>query len=139
MEQAVEEFTVLKEEMAEVFIYGENTMPVSNINQLEGHVGGTFHGILIPAGRTETAVTAERNEFKFSTFRTAVHGATIRRVTTINHLLDVFNHSVARMKSIYHFFIMIGKDSLKDIHEISMKEMKEKENPNPLMNEGKGS
>ena len=34
---------------------------------------------------------------------------------------------------------MIGKDSLKDIHEISMKEMKEKENPNPLMNEGKGS
>ena len=27
----------------------------------------------------------------------------------------------------------------KDIHEISMTEMKEKENPNPLMNEGKGS
>jgi hypothetical protein len=120
MEQAVEEFTVLKEEMAEIFIYGENTMPVSNINQLEGHVGGTFHGILIPAGRTETAVTAERNEFKFSTFRTAVHGATIRRVTTINHLLDVFNHSVARMKSIYHFFIMIGKDFLENIHMIIM-------------------
>ena len=120
MKEAVKKFTIFKEEVAEVFIDGENTMPVSNINQLEGHVGGTFHGILIPAGRTETAVTAERNEFKFSAFRTAVHGATIRRVTTINHLLDVFNHSVARMKSIYHFFIMIGKDFLENIHMIIM-------------------
>ena len=125
--------------MAKVFINSKDTVSVRDIDELESHVGGTFHGILIPAGRTETTVTAERNEFKFTTFRAAVHGTTKRRVTAINHLLDVFNHSVARMKSIYHFFIMIGKDSLKDIHEISMKEMKEKENPNPLMNEGKGS
>lgn len=57
----------------------------------------------------------------------------------MNHLLDVLDNSVTRMKGIYHFFIMISKDSLKDIHEISMKEMMGKENPKPLMNEGKGS
>ena len=96
------------------------TMPVSNINQFKGHIGGTFHRILIPAGRTEATVTAEGNEFEFSAFGAAVHGTTIRRVTTINHLLDVFNHSVARMKSIYHFFIMIGKDFLENIHMIIM-------------------
>ena len=139
MKQAVKEYTVFKEEVTEIFVDGENAMPVSNINQFEGHVGGAFHRILIPTGGTEATVTPEGNEFKFPTFGAAVHGTAIRRITTINHLLDVFNYCVARMKSIYHFFIMIGKDSLKDIHEISMKEMKEKENPNPLMNEGKGS
>ena len=100
MEQAVKEFTVFKEEMTKIFIDCENTMPVGNINQLERHVGGAFHGILISAGRTETAVTAEGHVFKLPTFRTAIHGTAIRRVTTINHLLDIFNHSVARMKSI---------------------------------------
>ena len=125
--------------MAKVFINSKDTVSVRDIDELESHVGGTFHGILIAAGRAEAAVAAERDELKVAAFWTAVHSAAKRRVTTVNHLLDIIDHSVARMKSIYHFFIMIGKDSLKDIHEISMKEMKEKENPNPLMNEGKGS
>ena len=125
--------------MAKVFINSKDTVSVRDIDELESHVGGTFHGILIAAGRAETAVAAERDELKVAAFWAAVHSAAKRRVTTVNHLLDIIYHSVARMKSIYHFFIMIGKDSLKDIHEISMKEMKEKENPNPLMNEGKGS
>ena len=120
MEQAVEEFTVFKKEMTEIFVDGENTMSVSNINQLKGHVGGAFHRILIPTGGTEATVTPEGNEFKFPTFGAAVHGTAIRRITTINHLLDVFNNCVARMKSIYHFFIMIGKDFLENIHKIIM-------------------
>ena len=121
MKQAVKEFTVCKEEVTEMFVDGENAMPVNNINQFEGHVGGAFHRILIPTGGTEAAVTSEGNEFKFPTFGAAVHGTAIRRITTINHLLDVFNYCVARMKSIYHFFIMIGKDFLENIHKIIMK------------------
>ena len=125
--------------MAKVLIYSKDTVSVRYIDELESHVGGTFHGILIAAGRAETAVAAERDELEVAAFWTAVHSAAKRRVTTVNHLLDIIDHSVARMKSIYHFFIMISKDSLKDIHEISMKEMMGKENPKPLMNEGKGS
>ena len=121
MEQAVEEFTVFKKEMTEIFVDGENTMSVSNINKLKGHVGGAFHRILIPTGGTETAVTSEGNKFKFTAFRATVHGTAIRRVTTMNHLLDVFDYSVARMKSIYHFFIMISKDFLENIHMTIMK------------------
>ena len=136
MEKAVKESTIFKEEVAEVFINGENTMPVGDIDQLEGHAGGTFHRVLIAASGAETAVTTEGNEFKFPAFRTAIHGTAIRRVTTMNHLLDVFNHSVARMKSIYHFFIMISEDFLQNIHMISMKKRGTKSNP--LMNEGAG-
>ena len=121
MKQAVKEFTVFKEEVTEIFVDGENAMPVNNINQFEGHVGGAFHRILIPTGGTETAVTSEGNKFKFTAFRATVHGTAIRRVTTMNHLLDVFDYSVARMKSIYHFFIMISKDFLENIHMTIMK------------------
>ena len=136
MEKAVKESTIFKEEMTKVFVNGENTMPVGDIDQLEGHAGGAFHGVLIAASGAETAVTTEGNEFKFPAFRTAIHGTAIRRVTTMNHLLDVFNHSVARMKSIYHFFIMISEDFLQNIHMISMKKRGTKSNP--LMNEGAG-
>ena len=136
MEETVKESTIFKEEMTKVFVNGENTMPVGDIDQLEGHAGGAFHGVLIAASGTETAVTTEGNEFKLPAFRTAVHCTAIRRVTTMDHLLDVFNHSVARMESIYHFFIMISKDFLQNIHMISMKKRGTKSNP--LMNEGAG-
>ena len=65
--------------MAEVFVDGENIMPVRNINQLEGHIGGMIHGIFIPTGRAETNVTAEGYEFKLAAFRTVVHDTTIGR------------------------------------------------------------
>ena len=54
----------------------------------------------------------------------------------MNHLLDVFDYSVARMKSIYHFFIMIGKDFLENIHMIIMYQSGTRNNP--LMIEGAG-
>ena len=122
--------------MAKVFINSKDTVSVRDIDELESHVGGTFHGILIAAGRAETAVAAERDELEVAAYWTAVHSTAIRRVTTMNHLLDVFNHSVARMKSIYHFFIMISEDFLQNIHMISMKKRGTKSNP--LMNEGVG-
>ena len=112
---------------------------VRDIDEFKGHIGCAFHGILIAAGRTETAVASERNKFEVAAFGTAIHGTAKRGVATMDHLLDVLDNSVTRMKGIYHFFIMISKDFLKDIHEISMKEMMGKENPKPLMNEGKGS
>ena len=121
MEEAVEEGTVFEKERPEFFIDSEDTMPVGDINKLKGHRGSAFHGRLVTAGGTETAVTSEGNKFKFTAFRATVHGTAIRRVTTMNHLLDVFDYSVARMKSIYHFFIMISKDFLENIHMTIMK------------------
>ena len=115
--------------MAKVLIYSKDTVSVRYIDELESHVGGTFHGILIAAGRAEAAVATEGNKLQFATPGTAIHRPAKSRVTTMNHLLDVLDDSVARMKGVNHFFIVIGKDFLEDIHMISMGEMKEKENP----------
>lgn len=109
--------------MPQVFIDGKDTVSVLNVNDLKRHTGGTFHRILIATGRAEPAVTAEWNEFIVAAFRTAIHSTTERRVTTMNHLLDVFFDSVARMKGINHFFIMVGKDCLENIHTIIMREI----------------
>ena len=47
-----------------------------------------------------------------STVRTAVHGTTVRRITTMNHLVDIFDNRRTRMKFVNDMFIIIGKDRL---------------------------
>ena len=107
MKETVKERAILQEKITEGRINGKNAMTVSDINELKGHRGSAIHGIFITAGRAETAMTAERNKFKFPAVRTAIHGTTVRRVTTMNHLVDIFNDSRTRME-----FIIIGKDGL---------------------------
>ena len=53
MEEAVQEGTVLKKKVAEIFINGKNAMAVLDTDKFERHTGGTFHGIFISAGRTK--------------------------------------------------------------------------------------
>ena len=83
-----------------------------DINQFKGHTGSAFHGIFVAAGRAETAMTAERNKFKISAVRTAVHGTTERWITAMNHLIDIFHLSFSGMKSIFNFFIIVSKNLL---------------------------
>ena len=47
-----------------------------------------------------------------STVRTAIHGTTMRRITTMNHLVDIFDNRRTRMKFVNDRFIIIGKDRL---------------------------
>jgi hypothetical protein len=93
-------------------------MPVTDIDKLEGHGCGAFHGILISASRAKTAVTSKRNKFQFATFGTTIRSPTKCGVSTVYHLLDIFDNRTARMKRIYHFFIMVFKDLLKYVHVI---------------------
>lgn len=65
---------VPKEKPPEVFIDGEDTMAVPDIDEFKRHGGRTLHGIFIAAGRTEAAVTPERNKLKIAAMRTAIHG-----------------------------------------------------------------
>jgi hypothetical protein len=87
-------------------------MAMCDINQFKGHTGSAFHGIFVAAGRAETAMTAERNKFKISAVRTAVHGTTERWITAMNHLIDIFHLSFSGMKSIFNFFIIVSKNLL---------------------------
>ena len=112
MKETVKERAILQEKITEGGINGKNAMTVSDINELKGHRGSAIHGIFITAGRAETAVTTERNKLEISAVDTAIHGTTMRRITTMNHLVNIFNDSRTRMEFVNDVFIIIGKDGL---------------------------
>ena len=131
MEEAVKQGAVIEKEITEIFINGEDTMAVLYIYQLEGHRGGAFHGIFITTGRTEAAVTAERNKFQLTAVRTAIHGTAKRWIATVNHFFDIFHLSIPGMTSIFNFFIIVGKNLLQDIHKTIIHEKGTKRTPTP--------
>lgn len=112
MEETVQERSVLKKKGTEIFINGKNAMAVLDTNEFERHTGGAIHSIFVATGRAKTAVTVERNEFEVRAVRTRVHGTAKRRITAVDHLIDIFHLSFSGMKSIFNFFIMVCKDSL---------------------------
>ena len=112
MEEAVKKRAVFKKKTTQIFIDSEDAMSVWNIDKFEGHTGSAFHGIFISTSRTETAVAAERNKFKFATMRAGKHGTAKRRIAAVDHLIDIFHFRISGMKSIFNFFIMVRKDFL---------------------------
>ena len=100
MEQAVKQCAVVQEKLAEVLVDGKDAVPVRDPDQLKGHRGSALHSIFIAAGRTETAVAAEGDKLEFSAVRAAVHGAAEGRVTTMDHLADIFDDGGTGMEFI---------------------------------------
>ena len=92
-------------------------MPVGAVNQFKGHFCGTVDAVPVTTGRAKFRMTAERNEFKFSAVGTAVHGAAIGRIPTVNHFPDVFHNNGTGMKCTFNFFIMLFKYFLKNVHK----------------------
>ena len=97
MKKAVKQGSVIKKEIPEIIINGENTMAVDNIDKLKGHRGSALHGIEITAGRTKTAVAAEGNEFHLSARRAAVHCPAKGGIATVDHFIHVFNNRITWM------------------------------------------
>lgn len=87
-------------------------MAMNTRNKFAGHMKRTKLVIFVATGRAKTAFTAKGNKFKISTVRTAIHGTTVRRITTMNHLVDIFDNRRTRMKFVNDMFIIIGKDRL---------------------------
>ena len=112
MKETVKQRTVFEEKRAKIFVDGKNAVTVRDIYKFKGHSGSAFHGIFVAAGRAETAVTAERNKFKFPTVRTTVHCTAKSGITTFNHLVDIFHLGFSGMKSIFNFFIIVGENFL---------------------------
>ena len=87
-------------------------MAMNTRNKLTGHMKRTKLVVFVSAGRAKTTFTAKGNKFKISTVRTAIHGTTMRRITTMNHLVDIFDNRRTRMKFVNDRFIIISKDRL---------------------------
>ena len=102
----------MKEIKAKFFRDCENTMSVNAGNKFAGHMKRTELIIFVTAGRTETAFTTKGNEFKITTMGTAIHGTAMGMVTTMNHLVDIFNDGRTRMEFINDMFVIVGEDGL---------------------------
>ena len=64
------------------------------------------------AGGAETAFAAKRNELEITAMRAGIHGPAKRRVTTMNHLGDVFHFDLSGMKCILNDFVIVFKNLL---------------------------
>lgn len=104
---------------------------MGTINEFKGHFCGAVDAVFVTASRAKFRMAAERNKFKFAAVGTAIHGTTVRRVSTVNHLLDIFHNNGTGMKSIFNFFVVFFKNLLKDVHRSIMKELRTENNPNP--------
>ena len=112
MKKTVEQRAVMEKEIAEIFINSKNTTSMFYINEFKRHAGSALHGILIATDRTKTTVTTERDKFPIFTMGADIHSATKRRITTVDHLIDIFHLSLSGMKSIFNYLIIVSKDSL---------------------------
>lgn len=129
--KAVEKGTVGKKKGPEFFRNGEDAVAVGDIQDLKGHGSGTVNGVFRTAGGTETAVAAERDKFEFTALIAAIHGTTERRVTAVKHPVNVPDDGLPGMEDVKHFFIMVFKDVLKNVHKIIMKDLIVENNPTP--------
>lgn len=130
-EETAQQGAVSEEEGAEFFCDGEDTVTVFDIQDLKGHGSGTINRVFDAAGGAETAVAAERDKFKFPAFITAIHGTAKRRITAVKHPVNIPDDRLPRMENIKHFFIMVIKDVLKDVHKTIMRDLMTENNPTP--------
>jgi len=112
VKKTVEQRTIIEKEISEIFINGKNAVPMFHIHEFKRHTGSAFHGIFIATGRTKTTVATERNKFPIFTMGADIHSTTKRRITTVDHLINIFHLSLSGMKSIFNYFIVVCKDSL---------------------------
>ena len=130
-EKAVKERTILQEERAECFVNGKNEMPVRAVDKLKRHFCGAFNAVFVAAGRAESGMAAERDEFEFAAVGTGIHGTAKRGVPAVYHFLHVFHNNGAWMEDIFNFFIMFFKNLLDNVHKSIMQEMWGESKPTP--------
>ncbi len=61
MEETVKKPAVFEKKVPQVLINSKDTVSVLDVNEFEGHLGSSFHGIFITTGRAETAVAKVEN------------------------------------------------------------------------------
>ena len=139
VEEAVKQGAVLQEEGSQIFINGEDNMPVSAAEEFKGHFSGEVNAVLVTTGRAKFGMAAKGDEFKFATMSTAIHSSAKGGISTVNHFFDVFHDNGTGMKDIFYFLIVFYKNLLKYVHKSIMQEMRPKSTPLPSRLRGRGS
>ena len=68
-----------------------------DIDYLKRHGSGAVNGIFGSTGKTESTVATKWNKFKISALTTTINCTTKRRVTTVNHTINIFNDRFSRV------------------------------------------
>lgn len=139
LEEAVKEAAVFKEKMTKGFVNSKNEMPVGATDQFKGHGSSPVIGIFGAAGRAKFRMAPKRDKFKVPTMGTAIHGAAIGGIPAVNNFFDIFHYNRSWFDIVFNNFIIIFEHLLDHVHEIIMKQSKEKNKPLPLKIEGQGS
>lgn len=116
MKKTVQKRTVTAEENAKIIRNSEDAVPMRTRNHLDGHRSGTLKGIKVAAGRAKPAFAMEWDKLQGTTRRAAVHSAAIRRITAVNHALNVFKNDWASFEGILDFLKMVRKNLLQNVH-----------------------
>jgi len=67
---------------------------VRSTDKFKGHRCSPANGIEVTAGGTETAFTAERDNFKGTTKFAAVNSMTIIIIAAMKHFIDIFKYGI---------------------------------------------
>lgn len=134
--KTVQQVAVFQEEMSQRCINGKDQMPVSTVNQFKGHSSRPVIRIFRPASRAKFGMAAKRDKFKVSAMGTAIHGTTIRGITAVDDLFNVFHDNRSWFYIVFNYFIIIPEHFLYHIHEIIMKQSRAESKPFPLKIEG---
>lgn len=96
-----------RKKMAKGFVDGEDKMPVSALNQFEGHGSRPVVGIFSATGRAKFGMAAERNKLESTAMGAAIHGSAIRRVTAVDHFFNVFHDNRSGLQVVFNNFIIV--------------------------------
>ena len=107
LKETVKQVTVFQKKMAKGFVDGEDKMPVSALNQFEGHGSRPVVGIFSATGRAKFGMAAERNKLESTAMGAAIHGSAIRRVTAVDHFFNVFHDNRSGLQVVFNNFIIV--------------------------------
>ena len=82
----------MKEERSKFRVNSKNAVSVLDIDYLKRHRGSAVYGILSSTGWTEATVATKRCKFESATRGASIYDATIRRVATGNHSINIFDY-----------------------------------------------
>ena len=95
--KVIKKRTVFKEPVTESVINGKNTVSVFHRDNLKRHSGSSVDGVHVAAGGAESRMASKGNKLEVATVSASIHGTAERRVTTINHLINVLDDGSTRM------------------------------------------
>ncbi len=110
--EQIQKRSVDQEKRAQFLSDGEDAVAMGSSDKFEGHSCSSLDGVEGTAGRTKSAAASERDELGMCTLWATIKRSAERRIAAVDHLFDVFHFNIARMASIFNFFVMVAKDLL---------------------------